>query len=64
MVQVNTRSPSEAALLGVFCDEVDGCFREVKEKGATIKYPPSDSSYGMRRVHGGGFGRTSPCIWL
>lgn len=40
--------PIGGSIAYVFCDEVDSYFREVKEKGATIKYPPQDTEYGMR----------------
>ena len=32
----------------VFCDEVDGYFREIKKKGANVKGEPADQPYGMR----------------
>ncbi|HZP59764.1 MAG TPA: VOC family protein [Opitutaceae bacterium] len=40
--------PVGGSVAYVFCDEIDGYFREVKQKGATIKYPPRDMPYGMR----------------
>jgi uncharacterized glyoxalase superfamily protein PhnB len=40
--------PVGGSIAYVFCDDVDGYFREVKQKGATIKYAPGDTSYGMR----------------
>jgi uncharacterized glyoxalase superfamily protein PhnB len=40
--------PVGGSIAYVFCDEVDGYFREVEQKGATIKYPPHDTNYGMR----------------
>lgn len=40
--------PVGGSIAYVFCDEVDDYFREVKRKGAKIKYPPHDTDYGMR----------------
>ncbi|HEY4247058.1 MAG TPA: VOC family protein [Lacunisphaera sp.] len=40
--------PIGGSIAYFFCDEVDSYFREVKERGARIKYPPQDAPYGMR----------------
>ncbi|HEY8994121.1 MAG TPA: VOC family protein [Lacunisphaera sp.] len=40
--------PVGGSIAYVFCDDIDGYFDKVKQKGATIKYPPNDAPYGMR----------------
>jgi uncharacterized glyoxalase superfamily protein PhnB len=40
--------PIGGSIAYIFCDEIDDYFREVKQKGATVKYPPHDTKYGMR----------------
>jgi uncharacterized glyoxalase superfamily protein PhnB len=40
--------PIGGSIAYIFCDDVDGYFAEIKKKGAKVKYPPQNASYGMR----------------
>jgi uncharacterized glyoxalase superfamily protein PhnB len=40
--------PVGGSIAYIFCDDVDGYFEQVKQKGAAIKYAPNDACYGMR----------------